>query len=394
MGVSISKNAGFAVEGADLLGESVEVVETAVAAVGRHSCHVAHSVEIPRGENQQAAVGAGVETAAFGFPVRADGLVLQVDEGVAFGQAFVLHQLFAARDAGGDDDGLAGEDGGEPAVVLGGVVGGGLVGEAADGVPTVALHLHLAGPAQEEEIAEGAIAAPSDADMEAAAHHVGQPASQERPAGVVVHIGYHCLAVALVEADGVVVVVVEQGALAASDKSVVFLPLPVGEAADEGAFAVVDEGLRAEPDGGVGALAIDRDRSIAGGREALHDLPAGGAGGLESLDDVAQAPRHGLEHLDDAVEMVGHADRGVHLHTVAVGGLDGRGLLPGLEDGFAEGGGEQTFFAAEIGCKGGEQGLTAAHDKCDQIDAAAVVVVAGIAWAIGGDCHYQEKPET
>jgi hypothetical protein len=61
--------------------------------------------------------------------------------------------------------------------------------------------------------------------------------------------------VALVEADGVVVVVVEQGALAAADECVEFLPLLVGEAADEGAFAVVDEGLRAEPGGGVGALA-------------------------------------------------------------------------------------------------------------------------------------------
>ena len=45
------------------------------------------------------------------------------------------------------------------------------------------------------------------------------------------------------------------GALAASDKGVVFLPLLVGEVADEGAFAVVDEGLCAEPGGGVGALA-------------------------------------------------------------------------------------------------------------------------------------------
>ena len=56
--------------------------------------------------------------------------------------------------------------------------------------------------------------------------------------------------------------------LAAADEGVVLLPLPVGEAADKGAFGVVDEGLRAEPGGGVGALAIDRDRSIGGGREA------------------------------------------------------------------------------------------------------------------------------
>ena len=48
---------------------------------------------------------------------------------------------------------------------------------------------------------------------------------------------------------------------------------------------------------------------------------------------------------------------------------------------------------ADLRREGGKQGLTAAHDKRDQIDAAAVVVVAGVAWAIGRDWHYQENPE-
>ena len=40
----MSEYVGFVIEGADFRGEGVEVVETAVAAVGRHTCHVAHGV--------------------------------------------------------------------------------------------------------------------------------------------------------------------------------------------------------------------------------------------------------------------------------------------------------------------------------------------------------------
>ena len=328
--VSIAYNPGLTFEQAYLRCEGVEVVETAVAAVGRHPGHVAHGVEVPWGENQQAAVGASLETATLRFPIWADGLCLHMDQWVAFLQAFVLHQLLAARDTRSNDNGLSAENGGQPFVMLSGVVGGGLVWEVADGMAAVALHLHLTGPAQQEEVAEGTIAALSNLHMEAAAHHVGQHAAQERTSRIVVHIGYHRPAVALVEADGVVVVVVEQRALAAAHKGEILLPLLMGEGADEGALAMVCEGFLAEPGGTVGALIIDRYRSIGGGREALHRLPAGGAGSLEGLHDVAQAPLHGFEHLDDAVEMVGHADAGVHEHLVAMGGLDCWALLPGL----------------------------------------------------------------
>ena len=164
------------------------------------------------------------------------------------------------------------------------VVGGGLVGFAAGGVAPMALHLHLAGPAEQEEVAEGSKAVVADADVQASLHEVGQGPPQQGPARVVVDVGDHGFAVAVVEADGVVVVVVEEGALPALHEGVVFLPLPMGEGADEVAFVVEQQGFLAEPGGG---LAIDRDRSIVGGGLDLHLLPSAGAYGIEGLHDVA-----------------------------------------------------------------------------------------------------------
>ena len=83
---------GFAGEGADFGGEGVEVMEAAVVAVGGHAGHVAHLVELPGGEDEQAAVGTGLEALPFGFPIGCYRLFLQVDERVAFLHAFVFHQ--------------------------------------------------------------------------------------------------------------------------------------------------------------------------------------------------------------------------------------------------------------------------------------------------------------
>ena len=63
-------------EGADLSGESVEVVEAAVVAVGGNTGDSIHAVEIPRGQYQQASSGAGIKTLTLGLPIGTDGLFL------------------------------------------------------------------------------------------------------------------------------------------------------------------------------------------------------------------------------------------------------------------------------------------------------------------------------
>lgn len=151
-------------------------------------------------------------------------------------KAFIFHQQFSARDARGDDDRLPAQNGRQPSVVVAVVVGGGLVGLACGGVPAVALHLQLVGPAQEEEVAEGTMAAAAYLQVEAALQHIRQGAPQDGPAGVVLHVGYHGIAVTAVEAHCIVVVLVEKGLLLPFHKGVVFAPLLVGETADKGAF--------------------------------------------------------------------------------------------------------------------------------------------------------------
>ncbi|MBP5548336.1 MAG: hypothetical protein J6X58_05575, partial [Bacteroidales bacterium] len=67
---------------------------------------------------------------------------------------------------------MAFENGGFPRQALARIVVGILVWNAADRMAPVALHLHLAGPSQKEEVAESAIAALAYHHMEAALHHV------------------------------------------------------------------------------------------------------------------------------------------------------------------------------------------------------------------------------
>lgn len=73
-----------------------------------------------------------------------------------------------------------------------------------------------------------------------------------------------------------------------------------------------------------------------------------------------------------------------------MGEAKGHGLLPGLADGFAEKSGN-NLFVTELGHESCQQGLPTAHGKRDQIYAPAVVVVARVAWTIGGYCHLQKK---
>ena len=69
-------DAGLAVEGADLGGEGVEVMKTGVGAGGRDAVDGRFVVQMPGGEDEEAAVGAGLEARLFGLPIRADGLGL------------------------------------------------------------------------------------------------------------------------------------------------------------------------------------------------------------------------------------------------------------------------------------------------------------------------------
>ena len=154
--------------------------------------------------------------------------------------------------------------------------------------------------------------------MQAALHQLGQDTPQDGASRVVVNVGNHRLAVPLVEAHRVVVIVVEQWTLLPAHQCVIFLPLPLGHGTDEGALAVVEVGLLAQPCRCLRAMAIVRYRAIDGRAVPLLPLPVAGAGGLERLHDVAQAPLHGLHHFYHAVEMVGHTDAGVYCHVIAV----------------------------------------------------------------------------
>lgn len=67
-------------------------METGVVGGGWGVVHFAHVVELPGGEDEKGTSGAGFEALALGFPKGGDGFLLQVDEGVAFVEAFLLEE--------------------------------------------------------------------------------------------------------------------------------------------------------------------------------------------------------------------------------------------------------------------------------------------------------------
>ena len=309
---------GLAVERADFGGEGVEVMEAAVVGVSRHAFDWRHVIDAPWCENQQAAVSAGIESLSFGLPIGIYRVFLDMDERVSLFQAFVFHHQFAPRDARRDNHRGTLDDGIHPLPVLLCIVAGGLVRFPAIGMHAVALHLHLACPPQQEEIAKGAVVAFSNPDMKATLHQLWQCAAQNGAARVVVDVGDHGLLVSLVDAHGVVVIVIEQGPMHPAHQCVVFLALPLGHGADEGALVVVVAGFLAQPCRCLLAGALDRYRAIKGMTMPLLLLPVAGAHRLECLHDISQAPLHGFQHFNHPMEMVGHADASVYSHTIAM----------------------------------------------------------------------------
>ena len=202
------------IESTNLSCQRVKVVKATVFTVRWDTAHTPHCVKIPGGKNQQRTIGTGLEALSLGLPEGADGLLLKVYQWEALLQTLVFHQSFTTRYAWCHDDGTSFQNSPFPLLALAGII-----------VLTMALHLNLACPPQQKQIAEGAIATIADAHMQTTAHHVRQQPAQKSTAGVVVYIGYHGLAVALIKAYRVVLVVVEKRLLIPANKRIVLLPL-------------------------------------------------------------------------------------------------------------------------------------------------------------------------
>ena len=206
-------------------------MEAAIVAAGRHTSNISQGVKILRGKNQQTAVCTSFETLPFGLPIGANRLFLQMDERVAFRKTFVLHQQLSTRNARGDENCLSAENVSQPSFTLSNIIAGCFIGKVTDRMTTMALHLLFASPSQQKQVAEGTITAPFDLDMKATPHRIGQKAAQERPSGVVIHIGNHRFEMSSIKAHSVIVIVIEKRTLLTIDKGIVLLPLLVGKAA-------------------------------------------------------------------------------------------------------------------------------------------------------------------
>lgn len=220
-------------------------------------------------------------------------------------------------------------------------------------------HLHLPCPTQEEEIAEGGIVAPSDDDMKATLHEGGIETEDDGTARIIVHVANHGGEVAAVvgavgvgEADGVVVVVIEEGALDARAGGIIGRTL--------GSRGMTDERSRA--------------RLL---HKAGEITPTTGAGTFEEKDDIANTYIHPLPHLYHAVEVIGHTDGGMEGDFTAFGSLNGDCLTPFIHYGRAKGC-EAYRWMPLIHVQLTKQTITIPHHKGDEVYAFVVIIMAGV----------------
>ena len=189
------------VDGADDLGQVVEVVEALVVAP-EHG-----QVLGPGGDDEERAAGTGLEAAALGLPVRAYGLGLHVDEAETARQGHLLDALLALRDAGRHQH-VATLGGRDQAFALG-CPDVGLFGAHAVGV-AMEEDLVLLGLTQQEHIAEGAIADALDDDAKRALEQARILAAHQEAAGIVAEVALPVLQLPVAHEDVVVVVGLEE----------------------------------------------------------------------------------------------------------------------------------------------------------------------------------------
>lgn len=217
--------------------------------------------------------------------------------------------------------------------------------------------LFLPYPVEEEEIAEGGIVATSDGDMHTPLHEERIEPAEDGAARVVGHIGDHASEVGIVEADGVVVVVIEERAL------------------EDGAGGVIGAALFL-PD-----MPDHRRRArrlhIAGYLAA----PAGGNGALDILDDGAEAFVHPFLYDYHAMPMVGHAYLRHHFYLAPLRCLDGGGLFPLLLY-YLTGGSKDGGRIVSIIVERREARLATCHNEGDEVCASFVIVMTRVMGAI------------
>lgn len=305
-----------------------------------------------------------METEGFWLPIAKDRLFLDMDEGIAFFYAAVLYYALSIGDAWGDDDGGTLQHLCLPLGTLTAIGFCLLVWGATVGGFTMTENLHLSCPTKEEEIAKGGIVATINDDMQASLHEGGIETEDDGTARVIVHVVEHggevatvVAAVRVSEADGVVVVVIEEGAL------------------DTRAGGIIGGALSCR------GMTDERSRArllhIAG-----EITPTAGAGALEEKDDIADAYIHSLPHFYHAVEVIGHTDGGMEGDVTAFGGLNGGGLVPFIHYGIAKGG-EADRWVAGIHVKLTKETITIPHYKGDEVYAFVVIIVAWVMGTVG-----------
>lgn len=197
----------------------------------------------------------------------------------------------------------------------------------------------------------------------------------------------------VVDADGVVVVVIPKGLHGLGVLGVVGSALLLGEALEQLTLSQVwlryrgGRGYRGQSyrgGRGYGERSLRRGGSGRSGINShtwlLQASPRHGAAGLEAADNLAEAHIHRLQDLYDAMKMIGHTYGGMNGHLASVPILPRGNLFPAFQYGFSNIAikhGGQVRIIVQVAEKGGVLYPTP-HHKGDEVYAGTIVVMSWV----------------
>lgn len=333
---------------ADVGGEAVECEALGAG----DSRPVRHSPKpacvLRRREQQQVAVGAGVEGSARWLVLWREAVGFERNERKPFFHRGAGDLLLSRTDAGRDKYSTA----------RGGVEEAGLLGGEGFGRNTArALDLKSVGTVEQEGVAVGGIGCSGEWQGVDAREVVGVGETYCQPAGIVADVSEECFKLAFVGEDAVVVTGGEEGGAAM-----------YGGAPNRSALAWGD--TRSHPFG-CGRQSRRLIRAILECKpvwwRAIHGAISLGTAHFKSPHHLAQMTGHAAAHEEKAMEMVGHDGGFEQLYF----GMNMRDLPPAVGDDFAERR-EGDPFAD----KTAEDWPTALGFKGNHVNATLVVIVA------------------
>lgn len=227
-------------------------------------------------------------------------------------------------------------------------------------------------PAKKEDIAKSSIIASSNADMQPALHEIRPKMANNRPARIILHIMHHCLPVPLIQADGIIIIGIEERPRFLREGGIILQALLGREIAQHLAVPKLITGRSL-----LGRFLLIDHAWLLSKKTTLRLA----ACNLKTPNHFSQMAIHSLLNREHPMPMIRHDCLGEEGECATLGALDGCRLFPFLLHCLAEGR-ENDLRMERIGTQRSQKRPAVGYNERDQIDAGLIIVMSGIMRAI------------